>query len=348
MSKRSTCDLSPSVVHRRLMKEPPLLSYRGGEVSAWRKRLRKKVAELTRFVSMPKRNDRGELHVRSLWAREHKYGTMEKIAFRAEPGADVLGYVCLPNRTAPPYHWFICVQGHSTGMHNSIAVDFKTNQKTIKVQGDRDFGLGCMKRGIAALCIEQRSFGERGESVQKNRSSQPCHDAAMHALALHRTLLGERIFDVDRAIDYLWTRKDVNRKTLGVMGNSGGGTVSLFSAALLPRLQLCMPSGYFCTFRDSIMAMYHCECNYVPGLAVQAEMADIMGLFAPKPVVIVNGRTDPIFPLHAAESEFRRLKKIYRAAGAEKHCHHVIGNRGHRFYAKPAWDVMCKEIERLA
>ncbi|MBN1942464.1 MAG: acetylxylan esterase, partial [Phycisphaerae bacterium] len=320
----------------------------GGDFKTWRRRLRKKIAELTGFEAMPKPNERCKLNTQTLWTREHKFGRLEKIAFRAEPGADVVGYVCLPKKASPPYHWFICVQGHSTGMHNSIAVDLKTNRKTIQIPGDRDFGLGCMKRGIAALCIEQRAFGEREEAEIKHRAPRRCHDAVMHALMLGRTLLGERVFDVDRAIDYLMTRDDVNPKTIGVMGNSGGGTTSLFSAALLDRLQLCMPSGYFCTFRDSIMAMYHCECNYVPNLLQFAEMADVMGLFAPRPVVIVNGKTDPIFPLHAARSEFRRLKKMYRAAGAAEHCHHVIGGGGHRFYAKPAWDAMWREIRKLA
>ena len=49
-----------------------------------------------------------------------------------------------------------------------------------------------------------------------------------------------------------------------------------------------MPSCYFCTFRDSIMSIYHCMDNYVPGLYQYAEMSDVMGLFAPKPVVIVG------------------------------------------------------------
>jgi len=31
-------------------------------------------------------------------------------------------YVCLPRGGRPPYAFMICVQGHSTGMHNSIAV----------------------------------------------------------------------------------------------------------------------------------------------------------------------------------------------------------------------------------
>jgi|GEM_PF-4314851 len=50
-----------------------------------------------------------------------------------------------------------------------------------------------LRRGIAALCLEQRSFGERREPCQKSVSSHGCHDATMQALMLGKTLLGERV-----------------------------------------------------------------------------------------------------------------------------------------------------------
>jgi dienelactone hydrolase len=212
------------------------------------------------------------------------------------------------------------------------------------VKGDRDFALGCMQRGIAAIAIEQRSFGERRETEQKAVSTHGCHDATMHALMLGKTLLGERIFDVDRAIDYLAARGDVRMETLGVMGNSGGGTVSLFAAAVLDRIRMAMPSCYFCTFRDSLMSIYHCADNYVPGLLRWAEMSDIAGLIAPRPLVLVAGETDPIFPIQATRQAFADLQKIYTAAGAPNKCHLVVGPEGHRFYADLAWPKMLHEL----
>ncbi len=61
---------------------------------------------------------------------------------------------------------------------------------------------------------------------------------------------------------------------------------------------------------NSIMSIYHCMDNYIPGLLKVAAMSDIMGLFAPKPVVIVAGQDDDI--------------------------HFVVGQGGHRFYAEDA------------
>jgi len=332
-------DLSPSVLHRRLMDEiEPALAYRGGDVKTWQRKLRRKVRQL--LGDTP--GERCDLNVRSLWRREHRLGTIEKIVFTAEPAADVPAFVCLPRGVEPPYTFFICVQGHSTGMHNSIAVARDDNTRPIKVAGDRDFALGCMQRGIAALCIEQRSFGERRELVQERIAAHGCHDATMHALMLGRTLVGERVFDVDRGIDYLHGRGDVDTKRIGVMGNSGGGTVSLFSAAVLDRLACAMPSCYFCTFRDSIMSIYHCMDNYIPGLLKYAEIADVLGLFAPRPVVVVAGSHDDIFPIGATRREFRRLKAVYDAAGAEDRCKLVVGPEGHRFYAEQAWRAMLR------
>ena len=336
--------LSPSECHRHLMNSlKPSLSYSGGNVKKWREKFGRKLREL--IGDMPAR--RPPLNPRTIWRREHELGTIEKVVFTSEPFSDAPCYVCIPRTSRPPHTFFICLQGHSTGMHNSIAVSRDDEKTPIAVEGDRDFALGCMKRGIAALCLEQRSFGERRELKQPGGEEHGCHDATMHALMLGRTLIGERVFDVDRAIDYLDLRGDADMNCIGVMGNSGGGTISLFSAALLPRIALAMPSSYFCTFRDSIMSIFHCMDNYIPRLLKYGEMADVMGLFAPKPVVIVAGREDGIFPIAGTKRAFRRLKRIYAAWGAADRCHLVIGPEGHRFYADLAWPVMLREVRRI-
>jgi len=343
-SRRHKVHFSPTEYHRRVMDDAaPSIRYDGGDVWQWQNRLRRKLREL--LGDMPK--GRAPLNVRRLWKRDHSLGTIEKIVFTSEPYADIPAYVCIPKEAKSPFTFVICLQGHSTGMHNSIAVDRDDETKAITVPGDRDFAIGCMARGFAAVCVEQRSFGERREQKQKKVASHGCHDATMHALMLGKTLIGERVYDVDRAIDYLAERGDADMRRIGVMGNSGGGTISTFSAALLPRISFAMPSCYFCTFRDSIMSIYHCMDNYVPGLLKYAEMSDIMGLFAPRPVVIVAGKKDGIFPIAATRKAFRGLKTIYRACDAAERCHLVVGEEGHRFYANNAWPVMIKEINRL-
>ncbi|MGW0231542.1 alpha/beta hydrolase family protein [Actinopolymorpha singaporensis] len=340
--ERGELSLSPSQNHRYLVQHTtPALRFPGGDVAAWQERLRPKLREL---LGMPEPTQL-PLRVRTLWRSELELGTVEKVAFAAEPHSDVLAYFCVPRDRPAPYPTVICLQGHSTGMHVSIARERDDENVPFAVDGDRDFALGALRHGFAALCIEQRSFGYRREQAQAATSPHGCHDAAMQALVLGRTLVGERAFDVDRGIDYLTERGDVDLSRLGVMGNSGGGTATIYAAALLDRVRFAMPSCAFCTYADSVMNIYHCADNYVPGLLRWAEAADVLGLFAPKPVVVVAGRDDPIFPLAGVRRAFDDLRTIYAASGADRRCRLVIGDGGHRFYEEQAWQALLEVLD---
>lgn len=281
--------------------------------------------------------ERTPIRMETLWKRKTTLGTIEKLRFSPENGETACVYACLPAAAKPPYRSFICLQGHSTGMHTSIAVSWQDETQPLKVEGDRDFAIECMRRGIAAFCLEQRYMGERSSNPEHHPS---CTLPALQNLMIGRTAIGDRVYDVDRLIDALYTRGDIDRSRLGVMGNSGGGTTSMFAGALLGRITHVIASCSFSSFRGSIGAMPHCACNYVPGLLEFGESADVVGLAAPKPLVIVNGRHDPIFPLSEADRQFARLETIYRAAGAPGNCRHAIGEGDHRFYAAEAWTAM--------
>jgi hypothetical protein len=68
-------------------------------------------------------------------------------------------------------------------------------------------------------------------------------------------------------------------------------------------------------------------------------MGDLAGLIAPRPLVVVAGRDDDIFPIGAVEETFETIGRIYRAAGVPDRCRLVVGEGGHRFYADQAWPV---------
>lgn len=281
---------------------------------------------------------RCDLAPKSLWKRECEYGTIEKISLQMEEDFTNYIYLCLPKDMPAPYRAFICLQGHSTGMHTSIAVDWHDEVTPIPVEGDRDFAIGCMKRGIAAICLEQRAMGVHSENV--NQEPGCLWPSGLNTLLHGRTMVGDRVFDVDRVIDYMAERGDFDMTHVGVMGNSGGGTTSIYAGATLTRLTHVMPSCAFSTYQASIMSIRHCICNYIPGLLELGEVADILSLTAPRNLVLVCGRFDPIFPLADAQKEFERLHAFYEEQGAGGKCHMVIGEGDHRFYADDAWKVM--------
>ncbi|MBE6404610.1 MAG: hypothetical protein E7040_01150 [Lentisphaerae bacterium] len=276
------------------------------------------------------------LSPRILWQRKVKNGTITKLILQSEKDYSFPAYLCIPDGNGPFPVW-ICVQGHGTGMHASISVRWQ-DEKTFKYDGgDRNFVEQCLERGYAALCIEQRAMGERS-GYSDHRPG--CLRQARHALMFGETLIGNRVFDVDRGIDFIYSRKDLRHDRIGIVGNSGGGTTSIYSGAILDRLTHVMPSSCFSTYRDSILKIEHCGCNYFPGMLNWGDMGDLAGLCAPKTLVIVSGVSDMIFPIEPAKAEFKHAKMIYRAMGIPNRCHHVIGNKGHRFYKDEAWKVM--------
>ena len=363
-------DFSPSLVHRRLAAEtershayPHDKEDAEGDIAAWRAAWRAKLVELLGLHRMPGRggSDPPPLNPRTLWRREQRdaLGTIEKLVFTAERGADVPAYLCLPHESAPggrPLPVFICLQGHTSGMHLSIACDAADEHTPISVKGERDLALHCLRRGIAALCIEQRAFGERAERAQEDVCRHNgCHDALMHALILGRTLMGERVYDVTRGISLLHelagergNELPIDPSRLGCMGHSSGGMVSMFTAAVDERVRWAMLSCNFSRYDESVMRVYRCGDTYIPSLLLHAEIAEIVGLIAPRPVVIVSGTQDPIVPVESARREFERVRAIYADAEAADRCRHVVcggGGGGHRFYADAAWDAMLPLME---
>jgi hypothetical protein len=207
------------------------------------------------------------------------------------------------------------------------------------IAGDRDFARQAVREGYAALALEQRCFGERKDArpTEVSHFERGCRHATMVALLLGRTMIGERVWDVSRAIDALNDFPEVDTGRIGCMGNSGGGTVTYFAACLEPRISIAMPSCYVCTFRDSIGRIDHCEDNYIPGALRYFEMGDLACLIAPRPLVVVAGRDDPIFPIAGVLETFDTIRRIYAAAGAADRCRLIVGEGGHRFYAAQAW-----------
>lgn len=105
-----------------------------------------------------------------------------------------------------------------------------------------------------------------------------------------------------------WRLPDVIPEQMGGTGHSGGGCTALWLSLLDERITAVVVSGYFNAFKDSIVAMPHCECNYVPGLLSLGEMGDWAALMAPRPFCIVHGQQDAIFPIEAAQTPiFQRL-----------------------------------------
>ena len=86
--------------------------------------------------------------------------------------------------------------------------------------------------------------------------------------------------------------------------------------------------------------VYHCPCNYIPGIARDFDMGDLGGLIAPRKLVVEAGQEDPIFPIEGTIKVVDEMKQLYHAAGADGNVQLVIGSGGQRFYADAAYAAL--------
>jgi dienelactone hydrolase len=286
-------------------------------------------------------------NVRIEFEKEHDDFIEKRFVFTAEEydeggqsiRSDVPCHLLLPKTGDGPFPVVITLQGHSSGMHISLGRTVYEGDDAM-FTGDRDFCISAVKEGYAAIAMEQRAFGERKKDSEF--ASHGCHHPTMVSLLLGRTMIGERSWDVSRCIDAMEAFPELDLTRIGCMGNSGGGTITYFASCLDSRISAAMPSCYVCTFADSIGSLYHCADNYVPGIMNWFEMGDLVCLIAPRPIVVVAGKDDEIFPLPAVKKTFARISEIYAAAGAPENCRLVVGSEGHRFYAAQSWPVFRK------
>lgn len=321
-----------------LQSVPISMEYDGKEDFAqWQKRAKEKLYELLGMEKFTKCESLFEIE----YKKEHKNFTEIRFKFQSEEGYFVPCILSVP-KTDGKRPVMICLQGHGTGMHITMGRAKYLGDREKANNGDRNFAVQCISKGICALALDQRNFGEKGGNPKP-----VCHASSLAALLTGRTIIGGRVWDIMRAIDVLENELSeyCDSSRIYCMGNSGGGTATIYASALEDRIKAAIPSCAFCTFEDSIVRQNHCECNYIPNIRNYFDMAEIAGMIAPKPLVIVTGRTDGIFPVEPAKYEFERLKKYYKAVGKEENCAHVIGREGHRFYADEAWAEFDKLVE---
>jgi dienelactone hydrolase len=210
----------------------------------------------------------------------------------------------------------------------------------------QDFAIELCRRGMVVLVPELSGFGRRREPKAQAHSptTNSCRELAWWGLMLGKPLLGNRVWDVLRSVDVLERLPEVDPQRIGIMGGSGGGAATLFAAALEPRLRSVVISSYFCTFKDSILAIEHCHCNYIPGLLRDAEMYDVAALIAPRPLLIEAGTDDPIFPLHGVLEAYERLHEAYAAQGVVDQLHKDVFVGGHQIHGAKAYDFLLQQL----
>jgi dienelactone hydrolase len=196
-----------------------------------------------------------------------------------------------------------------------------------------------------AIAPNTRGFAPANvPDITARHGDRNCRSQLIHCLLAGRTAIGERVWDLSRLINWAAALPEVDGSRILMMGNSGGGVATLYAAACDARIAVAVPSCSFCTFVGRDGVVHHCDCNTVPGILAWGEFHDVAALIAPRPLLIVNGRQDTLFPLPEVDRAVERVHRIYDAAGVPDRLVHRYGDGGHRFYADLMWPFIRKAM----
>lgn len=220
---------------------------------------------------------------------------VEKIVFQSLPGLYVTGNFYVPKGGAKSLPTILYLCGHSP------------HPLGAKVQY-QDRGIWFASHGYPCLVLDTLEFGE------VPGIHHGTHNLNMwHWLSLGYTPAGVEVWSAMRAVDYLTTRSEVDAKRIGLTGISGGGAMTWYTAAIDQRIAAAVPVCSTFTFGSQAehwLARGQCDCIYYHN-TYEWDFPIVGALIAPRPLLILSGQKDTIFPPDGYHAVFERVKKIY-------------------------------------
>lgn len=216
----------------------------------------------------------------------------------------------------------MCWHGHGIYGKDSVMRNIGDPGTEAEIrQLNYDFGRQMAKNGYITFAIDWIGMGERNDSAKPHFLPSAGHDWC-DAYYLHATMLGMTSLSINithgvAATDFACSFPQLDADRLGVMGISGGGTMTLWSALCDRRFKaaeiICYSDlwAYF-----GIHDLNYCGMQVAPGLFKLVDVPDLQGLLAPKPLLVDIGVHDECFKVDNSLKCFKRVKRVYEAAGA--------------------------------
>ena len=214
---------------------------------------------------------------------------IEKVIFESHPEVFVTANLYIPNHRKPPYPGIIHPLGHADNGKASYTYQYVSQTLA--------------KNGYMVLPFDPFGQGERlqyldvhtGKSLYDPTGE---HDQAGRPMLLFGSQFAQyRVWDGVRALDYLLSRPEVDPERIGCMGQSGGATMTMYLAALEPRIKVAVESD---GNSENVAgpsyippgAVDDAEQNLAGSLPEGLDRGDLLLAFAPKPLLILYSRTD--------------------------------------------------------
>lgn len=236
--------------------------------------------------------------------------TIEKVTFESRPDFFVTANLYIPKGLTGPRPGVIGSCGHS---HNGKAE-----------KAYQSFAQGLARQGYVSMIYDPIGQGERLQCLTDDLSKSTVGPGVAEHLHVGNPqfLLGEffgswRAWDGIRALDYFLSRPEVDPQHVGITGNSGGGTLTMWLAGLDSRWTMAAPGCAVTSFYHNFQNELPADTEQCPPrvLSLGLEHGDFLAAMAPKPVIILAQEKD-FFDARGSEQTYRELKKLWTLLGA--------------------------------
>ncbi|MBX3397720.1 MAG: prolyl oligopeptidase family serine peptidase [Gemmataceae bacterium] len=244
---------------------------------------------------------------------------VEKLHFQSSPGLYVTANLYLPKGEVKKAPTVLYVCGHANHVEKGVSFGSKVPYQYHPAW--------FAKHGYVCLILD---------TLQLHEIPGLHHGTFREGMwwwqARGYTPAGIELWNAMRALDYLETRPEVDRKRIGLTGRSGGGATSWWTAAADERIQAVVPvagiadltaqiadgnqTGTPDRLKNGVIAG-HCDCMF-PVNTYRWDFAQIAALIAPRPLLLGNSDADSIFPVAGYRRLADKVRKVYALYGAEE------------------------------
>jgi hypothetical protein len=284
--------------------------------------LRKKVRHALGLDPWPERTP---LAARRTGVVERDDYTIEKYLLQSQPGFYVPVNLYIPRGLDRPAPAVLNPHGHFPG--GKAGGPYPPFHPIGSVQPRL---ISLARLGFVVLALDGIGWGERA------RIRQDCGHWTLSPILTGGCVMGMQVWDNIRALDFLLSREEVDPSRIGITGASGGGTQTLFTAAVDERLRAVVPVCFGTNYRHWFDREWGlsggvCLCLWVPGLAGLAEFADLCALLAPRDTLFLCTSRDGCLT-EGIERILPDVRRVFDLMGAGDRLRMTVVPGEHGYY----------------
>ncbi|HEY3131426.1 MAG TPA: GDSL-type esterase/lipase family protein [Acidobacteriota bacterium] len=248
--------------------------------------------------------------------------SLEKVGIDNGVDGEITALLLIPERRhhpAPAILWL-----HSSTPDKTQIITPNSNG------GAEPLGETLVRSGYVVLAPDAYWHGDRagtGPAGAAETSRAEQESLFKLNLWLGRTLWGMFVRDDQIALDYLYSRPEVDQKRIGATGMSMGSTRAWWLAALDERIAALV--GVACLTRYQNLIAHgelrqHGVYYFVDGLLRHFDTEGVVALVAPRPFLALTGELDAGSPADGVKVIEKKVAAVYAALGAPEKFRSVL------------------------